>query len=351
MVSPNWPDQLDESNPASRLDKLSLNKRHEEQLKQKANPDTYRVEYGGQWAEVLDAYLDPLKVDLAFSGWLPDGRPLNRSFGGTYTMGEYKMHCDPSSTTAGFGFAVAHVEQFPDPDFPDGNARHVVFDLVMRWNPEDYGGTINYLKVQADLGNYIDLYRPGTVTFDQYNSPGLIQGLQQFCRENRLMETRISKIDATRELNWNRWEAFKTAINLGLVHIPPDCIGIAPSLDYDHSEWAKQELKFLQEIATATTKRVEKQSIGPVTTKDIADCICIVTYAFLGSYLADTGLLNFKNSRISTGAEGGYPIGGRDPGGPMAEFRHGSGRFNDFYGTRQNGPFQPARGVNPNRGR
>lgn len=352
MVSPDWPDQLDADVPESKLDSKNLAMRHAEQLKEKANPDTYRVEYRAHWAEVLDAYLDPGKVDAAFSGKKPDGTVCARTGGGTY-LHTYMAHCDPSSTTAGFGFALGHVEEFPDTTgfFPDGVARHVVFDMVKRWNPTDFPGkVINYIKVREELAVLANLFRPNAITFDQYNSVGMMQELREDVRKMGIQNLRISEVTATQKVNWNRWEAFKTALYLGLVHVPPDCIDMGRDGEFDHSEYAKQELKFLQEIQTGQTKRVDKQELGPIQTKDIADCIAEVTVKFLSSYIGDIMTRNFETARVLGGADGGYPIGGRTPGGPMGGRGQSGGRFDDFYGGRSSGGGRnigSARGINP----
>ena len=356
MPSPDWPDQLVPEMPESSLDSFALDQREKERLLEKANPDTYKVERRGQWATVLDAYLDPIKVDLAFSGVLPDGRLCRMTSGGSYEMGEYKGHCDPSSTTAGFGFAIAHVETFPDPTgiFPDGIARHVVFDKIMRWNPQDFpGGTINYILVRQDLEKYIKTYYPTVLTFDQYNSVGLIQELREFAHNQNIWNCRIGVVNATSALNWNRWEAFKTALYLGLVHFPPDCID--PKTEFDHSEYTKMELKFLQEVSTGQSKRVDKQDMGPIQTKDIADCCAEVVVKFLGSYLGDFADKSLGKAHLETGAEGGYQIGGRMPGGPMGGFapENKQGRFDpgDWWNRGGYNDPQSARGISGRRRR
>lgn len=358
MVSPDWGDEVEEGVPESKLDDKNLTMREAERLKEKASPDSYKVEYRGQWAEVLDAYLRPEMVDRAFNGFLPDDTECKRSYGGTYRH-VYLAHCDPASTTAGFGFAMGHVEEFPDETgiFPDGVARHVVFDMVKRWNPQDFpGGTINYIAVKDELAHLINLYRPAAVTFDQYNSRGLIDELREECRKKSIQETRIGEVTATQKVNWNRWEAFKTALYLGLVHVPPDCYEETPHGWFDHAEWAKQELKFLQEIQTGQTKRVDKQELGPVTTKDVADCIAEVTVKFLGSYVEDMMSKQFGTG-VSLGAEGGFQIGGRQEGGPMSGMgmppnNSRTGRnsqfFGEFYGRRSNADHSAARGIRRN---
>jgi hypothetical protein len=48
----------------------------------------------------------------------------------------------------------------------------------------------------------------------------------------------------------------------------------------------------------------------------VADCVAEVTVKFLGSYLGDLTGKAFQEARLQAGAEGGYPMGGREPGGP-----------------------------------
>lgn len=360
MSSPDWPDQLEPDVPESALDSFALDQREKEQLLELANPDTYKVERRGQWAEVLDAYLDPVRVDIAFNGIKPDGEPCVPNDSGTYLY-DFKAHCDPSSTTAGFGFAIGHVEEFPDPTgiFPDGMARHVVFDFVKRWNPQHFpGGTINYIKVREELEHIITVFRPSEITFDQYNSTQMIQELREYTHRGGSWETRVGKVDATSKLNWDRWEAFKTALYLGLIHIPPGCItDLGTAQEFNHSEYAALELKNLQEVTTATTKRVDKQDLGPIQTKDVADCIAEVTFKFLASYIGSFTDRNLK-STAQFGSEGGYQIGGRQPGGPMSSFNPGaqgrslgSSSFDDFYGQKRGTSSDPrsTRGIRPGR--
>lgn len=358
MVSPDWRNQLEEGVEESKLDTEHQHMRDTEALKEQANPDTYKVEYRGLWAEVLDAYLQPEKVDFAYNGILPDGRPCIPSGGSTYLLAPFMGHCDPSSTTAGFGFALGHVEVFdPTPDEKDiwgeQPVRHVVFDRVHRWDPMDFPqGAINYVKIRQELTEVCQLYRPTVLSFDQYNSPGLIAELRQACGRVGIADIRFPIVNATAPVNWNRWEAFKTALYLGLVHIPPNCLtGMGSAREFNHSEWSKQELKHLQLVQAGQNYRVDKQEIGPVTTKDIADCIAEVTLKFLGSYLGDIMTQGFGKARMIGGSEGGYPLGGRQHGGPMnrPSQREGASRFNDTFpgqgGSTRSG-FNVAQGIN-----
>lgn len=318
MVSPDWPSEdLNEEERAMQT---------QEKLEEKANPESYRVERRADWAEVVDAYLNPLVVDRVFAPsfqtqHMPEPRQIKAGSSGTYQY-QYAAHLDPSSTTAGFGFALGHLELFPDPEWPDGVSKHVVFDLVKRWNPADYPGhTIDYLKVAAEVLQIIQWFHPYEVTFDQFNSKMPIQWLnQQLQKKNLQHQTRVFEITNTNKDNWHKWENMKTGMNLDLVHIPNDC----PDSDY-----SELELKFLQKKESGQVPKVEKQTVGPVQTKDIADCIREVCFKLTGSHWANFAGGALADVQIAGGAPGGYQIGGREQGGPRA--------FEDFYGGKRGG--------------
>jgi hypothetical protein len=262
-------------------------------LSEKANPDKFKVERRAEWSEVVNAYLNPERVNEAYAPSYR-GKEIQGTQMGNYNNMPYVMHCDPSSTTAGFGFAIAHVEEFMDPDtqLMEG---HVVFDLVKRWNPADFpNSTIDYMQVMEELLRYCEAYRPRSLTFDQFNSVAPIQWLQKNLAEKGL-SVQVYMETATKLRNRNKWEFFKTALNLGRVHIPPDCVD---------SEYSSLELKFLQEKQGS----VDKQSIGPVQTKDIADCIAECTRVLMGGIMGFG--MNPEFGSPSFGSQGGFQIGG-----------------------------------------
>ena len=280
MVSPDVdPEKL---NPDDR------DKSREAQLSEKANPDKFKVERRGQWAEVVDSYLNPENVDKAFVSEHM-GTPIKMNTGGSYKR-QYFAHCDPSSTTAGFGFAIGHIENFMD----DGvEVPHVVFDVVKRWNPKDFPGeTIQYEVIVDELVRWCKVFFPFELSFDQYYSNILIQSMRR-----RLIDagvhTRVTEKVATAAANYRKYESLKTAINLNLVHIPTDC---------PDSEYAKLEMKFLQ----IKNGKVDKQDIGPIQTKDIADCIAEITSTLLGGNPGDIAGLK---GQLRYGSQGGYGIG------------------------------------------
>lgn len=281
MVSPDLDGDL--------LSEEDADKSREAQLSEKANPDKFKVERRGQWAEVVDSYLNPENVDRAFVSEY-EGRPIKMSTSGTYVH-RYFAHCDPSSTTAGFGFAVGHIEEIADEE--GHKVPHVVFDVVKRWNPKDFPGeTIQYEVVLDEITKWAEVFSFAELSFDQYYSNVLIQTMRTKLMQKRI-NARVIEKTATASANFNKYEAFKTALNLDLVHIPIDC---------PDSEYAKMELKFLQ----IKNGRVDKQDIGPIQTKDIADCIAEVASTLLGG--SSAAIAGFK-SGIKFGAQGGYGIG------------------------------------------
>lgn len=288
-------------------------KAREAQLSEKANPDKFKVERRGQWAEVVDSYLNPENVDRAFVSEYKD-REIKMNTSGTY-LHRYFAHCDPSSTTAGFGFAIGHIEELQDDE--GQTVPHVVFDVVKRWNPKDFPGeTIQYEAIVEELVSWAQVFSFAELSFDQYYSNILIQTMRSRLMEKRI-NTRVIEKTATSAMNFNKYEAFKTALNLNLVHIPTDC---------PDSEYAKQELKFLQ----IRNGRVDKQDIGPIQTKDIADCIAEITSTLLGGNSAAVAALK---SSLSYGSQGGYGIGRERT-------------FDDYYRDTKRMPSMPSRSMN-----
>jgi hypothetical protein len=287
---------------------------------EKANPEAFKVERRAQWAEVSDSYLNAERVDDAFTGRAHGKKIIMRKMG-TYVHQPYIMHCDPSSTTAGFGFAVGHAEDF---DVEGVTEKHVVFDYIKRWNPEDFPNhTIDYMSVMQELVMICDLFRPKSLTFDQFNSVAPMQWIQNEL-SNKKIPVQIFQETATKQKNWNRWELFKTALNLGIVHIPPDC---------PDSEYAAKELKFLH----VKNGSVDHQTIGPVVTKDIADCIAEVTRVLVGDIIGGGDAA--YGGPASFGAQGGYPLGGSHP------MRDAIGTVSDYYKTRAAQARTPTRGI------
>jgi LAGLIDADG-like domain len=258
---------------------------------EKANPDTFAVERRSDWATAMDAYLNAAKIDAMFEPWtdrLPEnGRPeLVMQTRGPLSV-TYTAHGDPSSVNCRFGLAVAHTEH------DDAGLEHAVFDLIHFWDPADFEDhTIDYDEVRDWIfGNVITRFMPDEMTFDQFNSVASVQALQKKVRGERLPKNIVVyERTATAPLNWMTWETFKAALNMGFVHSPA------------HAE-AKDELRFVQK--PEGVQKVVPASTGPVQTKDIADCIAIVTARLLGEQMKAYLAKDLKNQRPHVSQFGG----------------------------------------------
>ena len=353
MGSPDWDlNEKDENGEPLWSDKdkqFSRTARAEEQ----GNPEGFKVEYRGKFAEITDAYINPSRIDEMFGGypieWLITNNeageeqrqvvlaPLSTNMGqDSNNAFRYKFHLDPSSTTAGFGFAIAHSELIED--WKGHQEEHVVFDLIKRWQPDRFPGkVIRWDGVLEEVMNLAEIFFPFEITFDQHESVQPIQELSEKLTE-KSMSTRVYMKPATAELNWKRWEVCKTSIYAKLVHAP---------FDNEDAKWSAQELKFLQvQGGTGKYPRVDRQEIGPVQTKDMADCIAECIHTLIGNQIMNRTRERLAGSAIFGSAPGGYGIGfvGTGPKG-------GSGPegISDYYSSRdvkeakQN--MNPARGV------
>lgn len=142
----------------------------------RADPHGYDVEFGAQWAATLAAYLPREDVDRVFAPY--QGRGLQMRSLGTSEF-SYLAHADPSVTGANFALVVAHAERDPEGE------RHVIVDLIKVWRPQDFPGhRINYEVVTDSLKALLTQFRISSLTFDQFNSAGLLDRLKAFARED-----------------------------------------------------------------------------------------------------------------------------------------------------------------------
>lgn len=351
MASPDWDiDEKDEDGEDiySKEDKRRISQAIS---KENDNPDVYKVERRGKFAEVTDAFLNPAKVDAMYKGvpheWVidPDGRkklsyiPLVTNWGEEISnLHRYKFHVDPSSTTAGFGFAIAHIEYFPVSfEEQERVEEHVVFDLIKRWMPKEFvGEVIKWEPILVELMNYAEMFMPFEITMDQHQSAEPMQDLQERLMA-RNINTRVYEKYSTNELNWKRWEVFKTVLYQGRLHAP---------FDTADSKFSAQELKFLQENRTGGKyPKVDRQEIGPVQTKDMADCMAECAFSLIGNMMVNRTRERLSNTSLVGGAVGGYGLGysGKPQGGMGPE------HISEYYSRRdvkEARSYQnPARGI------
>jgi hypothetical protein len=141
------------------------------------------------------------------------------------------------------------------------------------WNPADFQDhTIDYLLVQNEIAEVLRRF-PSTqkISFDMWNSAGPISMLrQEFSPRIRVVEESFNEA-----ANQKRAELFKSALNLGWIHSYKDDFGDQGTC------LLEQEMKFLTEV----NGKVRKQDFGPVTTKDLFDCVAVVSTTMLHSAL------------------------------------------------------------------
>lgn len=256
--------------PAAPEDDLSS----EEQMRRKIqNPEKFKVEREGQFAEVLGAYLDPDKVDAMFRPveWR-DPQLLEPTAFGRFDR-TYRIHVDPSKTGANFALAIAHTELAP-PDAFGEQWPHVILDKLHVWKPKDFPineetgkHEIDYTRIEREIDAILYAF-PSTTKFsaDQWNSVGFLQRLRQKYAPN----IRVIEETATPQTNYERAEKFKSAVNLGWVHAFPDNLA---EDGQGGNTLLGLECKFLSE----KNGKVFKQDFGPVTTKDLYDAVSVVT--------------------------------------------------------------------------
>jgi len=253
------------------------------------DPVSFKVENRAQFAEVEDSFLRPELVDRMFDPIFTEesiGRTIHPMAGAVGFM-KYKGHGDPASVGANFGIAIGHVEEVEN--LNTGILEpHVVFDFIDAFYPDDFKdpqfpdhpGTIDWLEVIPTITSLINNFRPFEFTFDQFNSVMAIQQLQENLRKMSIQDSLVYEKFATPKLNQRRAYNFREALNLGRVHAPhPETFN--PIATKNPIELARNELKFLKE----KLGKVDKQTIGPVRTKDIADCLMEVTDALIGDTL------------------------------------------------------------------
>lgn len=279
----------------ARLDPLhGAIQEYDQQMRQleRANPETFAVERLSRWAAVIDAYLNAGRVEQVFAPW--EGRTLVVQRAGLLGTA-YVAHGDPAKVNDRFGFAIGHTEERATTSRDDDGElvvtrrRHVVFDVLHCWSAEEWEDRqIHYVAmadgdrcVEDDLWEYIRAFMPLEMTFDQFASPGTIQNLYRKAHAANLPKrTEVFEVPATERLNWVRFEVFKAALNMGLVHAP---MYQADGEVNQASEIAELELRFLQRKG----KRVDHPSSGPVQSKDQVDCLVEVVWKLIGSEIAE----------------------------------------------------------------
>jgi hypothetical protein len=232
------------------------------QALERANPESFATERRSLFRRDTNTYLSATRIAQFFAPF--DGRTLSAQTQGALDR-QYYMHGDPSRSNANFGFACAHIEYI-------GNEPHVIFDLLHVWKPTDFphnDNEIDYRVVTAEIIGYLDAFNPVQITFDGWNSAGLIDNLRAHANSrSRPHLIRIADLLATQANNWVTAETFKTALGLRLVH----------AYHYPTLEGELLGLRF-------NGRRVDHPTTGPYVTKDLADCVMTLTNQLIGSHI------------------------------------------------------------------
>jgi hypothetical protein len=306
---PDFQGDLDEylDNPLPKLPRITeAFQEYDDDMKklEKSNPDTFKVERLSKWATTQDAYLDKEMIDRMFQD--PEWSHLNNKKGKRGRLDRYyKAHADPSSSGANFGFAIAHTEPSTD-----GSGFDVcVFDYIHHWDPADYEDhNIDYIEVVDELWSELQGYPVDKFTVDQFSSGPVRSMLKhhQMSQPKNHKVIQFGEVTATAQLNWKKAENFKTALNQGWIKAP-------------YYDLADRELRFLRQVTTQTTMRVEKQDTGPVTTKDVADC-----------HDSKTEVLTERGWKLFAEVEFGEKVATRNSEGQL-EYQHWTEKVDRYY--------------------
>lgn len=269
---------------------------------ERANPDTFAVERRSHWAESIDAYLNSMMVDRAYLPW--DGNESKISARGILDR-TYMAHGDPATSNKRFGWGLGHRVWVPDLDengkpIPGEGWYHAVLDLVRCWEPGDYEDHIlDYDDVMGDIEDDVKVFVPEDVSFDQFNVPATIGRLRKWVRKQPLPKAvHVHEVTRTRPLNWKHSELFKSALNMGLVHIP--LYSLDGTVNYA-SDQGMLELKFLEE----KNGKVDHPDTGPIQSKDIADAIMETVVSLIGKQMATFLGMELDDLGLSGSAEKG----------------------------------------------
>lgn len=293
--------------------------RYDENMRQleKRDPITFRVERKAQWAEVIDAFLEPEMVDRIFEPFWDNEqqkmRTLSPKDSGALKW-VYRGHGDPSKSEANFAVAFGHCEPIqsaPDPETGETETwMHVLIDWMHVWKPSDFPDhQVDYIAIEKEIARRIVKFPTmETFSYDQYGSFVTVPQLREALRKAN-SRTRVKEVTFSGTENKKRNEIFRAALGMGWVHSYKDEFADGDMFDEEQC-LLELELKFLQEKNGV----VDRQKIGPVTTKDLADTVMVIAQAFLGEqYEKLLARQRLSETDLVVGAQGGYHSG-QDPG-------------------------------------
>lgn len=222
-------------------------------LKEKVNPEEFRVEYRGQFADSTHAYFQP---DIVKSIFTLDKPSLTRKPNQTY-----RIHCDPARVNDDFSYMVAHLEQ-----------TCLITDYFGVFRASDFENhVIDYVKVEENIQDLILKYRPVSVTFDQFNSAFLVDRLNKFCIEKRI-KCQVKTVNTTAQSNREAFETLKREMGAGNVKAYKDNLNVV-----DKSRgFLEASLSMVQE----KNGKIYKPRISGYGHLDLVDCLALLCWQF-----------------------------------------------------------------------
>lgn len=289
---------------------------------EKRDPVTFRVERLSQWAEVIDAFLDPATVDHMYDPFMDaegNMRVLQETTAGQMRY-LYRGHCDPSETTNNTACIIAHTEKIKDPQTGD-EWHHIVTDWIKLWRPRDFPDhQINWALVEREIADKMMMYPTLRVfSYDQFGSFVTVPSLKRELAESH-HRCIVKKVTFTSQLKQRMAERLRAALGMGWVHCYPDKYGD------DQTSLLADELKFWQII----NGRIKKQETGPIVTDDIGDCLLVVVDELLEDNFVRLEMRDrLGSTKLLYAGQGGYS----SQNTPYEDQSEGRKRLSTFSGS------------------
>lgn len=237
-----------------------------------ADPVSFRVESRGQFVDGVNIYFEPEMVGNVFEPFW-NGRQLEEQEHGSLHI-DYHIHCDPALVNDFFSMMVCHAETAPKPDEFGIRYKHLMVDFYKVWKPTDFAeGRMDYLAICNELKQYVKLFRPTSLTMDQWNSAYMIQELQQYATDNQI-RCSCSEFTASQSRNFQMYEALKFSINTGLVH------------SYVDRSWRDEQgrsmLQAMLEQVQLVKGKIDKPRSQELGHLDLCDCLAVLCLQLIG---------------------------------------------------------------------
>lgn len=274
---------------------------YDEQMQtlERREPTTFRVERMSQWAEVVDAFLNPAVVDRIYDPFV-DAEGVLRTISET-PAGQmrylYRGHCDPSHTDNNTACIIAHPEKIRDPETGE-EWFHIITDWIKVWKPEDYPDhQLDWPSIEKEICEKMMMFPTLRVfSYDQFGSFVTVPSLKRELREAH-HKAIVKEVTFTGPSKQRMAERLKASLGMGWVHCYKDSYGNSGS------PLLADELKFWQTV----NGRLKKQTVGPITTDDIADCLlCVVDELLEDNFVRLETRERLGSTKLLFEGQGGY---------------------------------------------